>query len=304
MADWNILQQQPNFVGAALQAYQAGRQIGRQRRTEAALQMFASDAEAGIGAALSGGDIELADNLRQFDDRRQSRDLRRQLIVGAQGQEQRGSSAPASGVLGENAAQPVAPVEAGSSAATGQVGQINQDAWQRYYAIDPAAAIEFRQNFDKLNEAGREAATAKLQAMAPFALHLRRIADPAQRAAAALEFADDLAAFGISREQLSPQNLTDQRLDGYILLGQTPGQALDSLQPKFVPVAPGGTVQVFQPDGRGGYQGMGGGAPAPSGPQVGTVVSGYRFNGGNPNDRASWVPVEGGAGSAGPQTFP
>lgn len=33
---------------------------------------------------------------------------------------------------------------------------------------------------------------------------------------------------------------------------------------------------------------------APSGPPVGTVRNGYRFNGGNPNDRNSWSPVSAG----------
>lgn len=36
-----------------------------------------------------------------------------------------------------------------------------------------------------------------------------------------------------------------------------------------------------------------GGAPAPTGPAVGTMRGGYRFKGGNPNDRGSWEPVGG-----------
>jgi len=43
--------------------------------------------------------------------------------------------------------------------------------------------------------------------------------------------------------------------------------------------------------------------PQKSGPAPGTVRNGYRFKGGNPNDRTSWVPV-GGASSNGDGPFP
>lgn len=39
------------------------------------------------------------------------------------------------------------------------------------------------------------------------------------------------------------------------------------------------------------------------GPQPGSVVNGYRFRGGNPNDRTAWEPVAGGAGSNAGGTF-
>jgi hypothetical protein len=40
------------------------------------------------------------------------------------------------------------------------------------------------------------------------------------------------------------------------------------------------------------------------GPQPGAVVDGFRFKGGNPNDRNSWEPVAGGAGSNAGSNFP
>ena len=45
-----------------------------------------------------------------------------------------------------------------------------------------------------------------------------------------------------------------------------------------------------------------GGQPQQAGPPAGTVRNGFRFTGGNPNDRASWVPV-GGASPDGGATF-
>lgn len=44
-------------------------------------------------------------------------------------------------------------------------------------------------------------------------------------------------------------------------------------------------------------------APPSGGPQPGAVISGYRFKGGNPNDRNSWEPVQGGAGGNTGGTF-
>lgn len=41
---------------------------------------------------------------------------------------------------------------------------------------------------------------------------------------------------------------------------------------------------------------LGGGDPASSGPQPGTVEDGYRFRGGDPADQSNWEPVSGGQG--------
>jgi hypothetical protein len=77
-------------------------------------------------------------------------------------------------------------------------------------------------------------------------------------------------------------------------------------QPQQVFHDPTPRVQLV-PDGQGGFRGM----PIPnmappvtraspqgaqqSGPAVGTVEDGHRFNGGDPADPSSWTPVEGGA---------
>lgn len=44
--------------------------------------------------------------------------------------------------------------------------------------------------------------------------------------------------------------------------------------------------------------------PPQGGPQIGAVVNGYRFKGGNPNDQNSWEPVSGGGASNGAGNFP
>lgn len=67
-----------------------------------------------------------------------------------------------------------------------------------------------------------------------------------------------------------------------------------TLPPPFVQKNPDGTSTIYP-------QGMPR-AAAPSGPQPGSVVGGFKFKGGNPNDRSSWEPV-GGSGS-GQSNFP
>lgn len=44
--------------------------------------------------------------------------------------------------------------------------------------------------------------------------------------------------------------------------------------------------------------------PRSTGPQVGQMINGYRFKGGNPNDRNSWEPIGGASPSTGSATFP
>lgn len=62
MVDWSLIQQ-PNFVGAALQGYQAGRQMGRERRTDAVLTGFTKDPAGAIQQAAF--DPALQANLRE-----------------------------------------------------------------------------------------------------------------------------------------------------------------------------------------------------------------------------------------------
>lgn len=80
----------------------------------------------------------------------------------------------------------------------------------------------------------------------------------------------------------------------------TPNTLYEGVEP--VSVQPGGAV--YGMNGRGQIVNPGGqGAPASGGPQPGQVVNGYRFKGGNPNDRNSWEPVQGGAGGGAQTPF-
>jgi hypothetical protein len=63
--------------------------------------------------------------------------------------------------------------------------------------------------------------------------------------------------------------------------------------------AQGNPTKTFMP--RAGFASPA--TPRASGPTAGMVRNGYRFRGGNPNDRNNWVPV-GGASSGDGATFP
>jgi hypothetical protein len=88
--------------------------------------------------------------------------------------------------------------------------------------------------------------------------------------------------------------------------GQDPRAIYQGVEP--VAVQPGGAVYGMRGDGSlvdtGGPGPMANIPPPPGGgPAPGTVVGGYRFRGGNPNDRTNWEPIEGGAGSGAPTPF-
>ena len=104
------------------------------------------------------------------------------------------------------------------------------------------------------------------------------------------QFTQYMQAAGIDRTSPQGQALYRQRAES---IAAPPMMAVDGFD------AQGNPTKTFMP--RTGFGGMGGQA-APYGPAPGTVKNGYRFNGGNPNDRNSWVPV-GGASPVGGATF-
>ncbi len=102
------------------------------------------------------------------------------------------------------------------------------------------------------------------------------------------QFTQYLAAAGIDPRSQQGQAMYRQRAES---MAAPPMMAIDGYDPQ------GNPIKTFMP-----RNGPTGGQPQASGPAPGTVRNGFRFNGGNPNDRASWVPV-GGAPSVGGATF-
>ncbi|WP_375249269.1 hypothetical protein [Sphingomonas sp.] len=103
------------------------------------------------------------------------------------------------------------------------------------------------------------------------------------------QFTQYMRAAGIDPASPQGRALYRQRAES---IATPPMMAVDGFDPQ------GNPTKTFMPRTAFGA----GGRPQGAGPAVGTVRNGYRFNGGNPNDRTSWVPV-GGASSPGGATF-
>jgi type II secretory pathway pseudopilin PulG len=101
------------------------------------------------------------------------------------------------------------------------------------------------------------------------------------------QFTQYLTAAGIDPRSPEGQRMYRQRAE---TMATPPTVAVDGFD------AQGNPTKTFMP--RAGI-----GSVQPAGPPVGTIRSGFRFVGGNPRDRSSWLPV-GGASSTGGATFP
>lgn len=103
------------------------------------------------------------------------------------------------------------------------------------------------------------------------------------------QFTQYMRAAGIDPASPQGQALYRQRAES---MAAPPLMAIDGYDPQ------GNPTKTFMPRTAIGA----GGRTQAAGPPPGTVRNGFRYNGGNPNDRNSWVPV-GGASSAGGATF-
>lgn len=151
----------------------------------------------------------------------------------------------------------------------------------------------------KLDESGKKAVDAAMKPIGQLAFSILQLPE-AQQGAALDQAIAGLQAQGWDTSGF--QRTGNARQDLMTALAVT-GQ-LDKWetfsQPKYAPVGEGGLVgfQFGAPIQQGGQtQNF---APQQSGPAVGSVYGGYRFKGGNPNDRNSWEPVGGQPGGNGP----
>lgn len=102
------------------------------------------------------------------------------------------------------------------------------------------------------------------------------------------QFTQFMVAGGIDPRSPQGQALYKQRAEG---MAAPPLMAVDGFDAQGNPTKTFMPRPMFAP-----------GQTTPAGPPVGTTRNGYRFKGGNPNDRSSWESV-GGASPAGGATF-
>jgi hypothetical protein len=191
MADFSLIQT-PNFAQAALGGYQAGRQIGQQKRMDAALQLYASDPDAGAHAVMQ-IDPEQGYKLQELARQKQIRELTAKAMSGGD------PAAPA------GAATPGAP-----PAQTGL--QLNAEALHDLAKVDPQSAIAV-QNFAKSANADQvKQVTEHLQQKGQWASYFSHFPEGPERTQA---FHDALPQL---QTMFSPQELASVDLSDHMLV--------------------------------------------------------------------------------------
>jgi len=180
----------------------------------------------------------------------------------------------------------------------------------------------------KLDESQRKQAYQEAQVMGRVASHLLSL-PVEQRASNFQQLVPLLRQAGFGDEELAAADLSDESLTGLVQLGKSVTTVLApraEQESPFVRELNAAGIDPQSPEGREilrnryapqprlvtdpttGQVSMlmspPGGAAPQAGPQPGQVVNGFRFRGGNPNDRNSWEPVQGGASPPGSHTFP
>jgi len=125
-----------------------------------------------------------------------------------------------------------------------------------------------------------------------------------QRPAAWDQFAQKLASEGFPEAAQYVGQYSEDTLRAAAAQFGVGEKIVEIQQPKYIAVGEGGVVNVRDPNALAQVAGGQPQAAAAGGPAPGTVVGGYRYQGGNPKDRASWVPAQGGASPQGGATFP
>jgi hypothetical protein len=203
VTDWGILQPTPNFVQSALSGYQVGRQLGKERRTEAALKNFGSDPEGSISQAYA-LDPALGESLSK----RYARTLSGQALT---------------------------------MSATG-VPMVEPSSLQNLMRYDPDQAMQIQQFASKATADQLRLAADHGQVKAQFAQYLRDIPDMAARQKAAQDLAPELAARGFRHDEIAQIDLSDHQLEKDIFFGRSLNDIIKERQPDVRVVPDGGKV--------------------------------------------------------------
>ena len=143
----------------------------------------------------------------------------------------------------------------------------------------------------KLNDRTKKAVDAGMDAIAQQAFTILQLPE-AQRPAAFQQALANMKAQGVNVGSFRLSGDVTQDLKTALAMAGKLEAFEQFAQPKYTPIGEAGLAgfQFGKPIQQGGQpQNF---AP---GPQPGSVVGGYRFKGGNPNDRNSWEQVGGGA---------
>ena len=222
MPDFSLVQT-PNYATAALGGYTAGLAMGRQKRTQAALDMMQNDPEGGIHA-LGSVDPELAAQLQQNQDAVNARNLRAAAIgsIGQPAPQALGAPQQPMGAPMDGAA-PAMPEIGGGAAPAPQSPPMQMDMnnphVQALFVQDPKAATELVNFAQKATEQQRAQLKESQDALAAVGAHLQTLPYE-QRKQELMRLAPELAAHGVTQQMITGFDPTDQ------VIGATVAQAL------------------------------------------------------------------------------
>lgn len=114
---------------------------------------------------------------------------------------------------------------------------LNPDALRELYAVDPATAIELQKSVYNLDKNKIEQMQKNADVTASLAYGLTQY-PPEQRMSIAQSWAPQLQAAGIDPSKLTPADLTDDKLHGYIYQAQKVGDLIKADEPKLRGVSP------------------------------------------------------------------
>jgi len=206
------LGQIPDFTSAALAAEQAGRQRGRQKRTEAVLASYGQDPEGAITQAYA-FDPELGDKLSTRRRDAQVRELIPQVMGGDMQPQQQGVQMPA-----QNGIQLDAP-------------SLQKLAMLDFEKANQISQFASRANKEQLERVGEH---GKLKAKAAF--YLSRFPAGEERQRAFQQMKPQLIQNGFSEQDLAAARLDDQSLKMDQAFGMSVAELADEARVKWVPV--------------------------------------------------------------------
>ena len=194
----------PDFTTAALSGYQAGRTIGRERRTEAALKSFQTDPEAGIRAASF--DPKLSNELRTQNDARKTRELTASAFEGG-----REDGLP-----------------------------INLNAVRELAKIDPDMGMKVYEFAQKATADDLKLAADHAEIKGQAATYLQSIPEGPERIAAFEALKPELVQRGFKPEDLAQARLDSESLKRDQAFGMSMKDLIDQQRIRYQPIGEGG----------------------------------------------------------------
>lgn len=191
----------------------------------------------------------------------------------------------------------------------------NPETLKPIMAVDPRTGLHLQQQAQRAQAQQAEQRRADLPMMTRLLEHAAQGPEQwAQARGVAEQYGIDLSGLP---EQFDPEWAQTQAQtmkllatpEGQEALSTAGKQAVDMGYQPGTPEFQAKVTEIWQQNGAIPYTDASGATRLympgrqQSGPEAGAVVGGYRFKGGNPNDRNAWEPVSGGAASNGSGTF-